>query len=777
MMAAISQAFVLLVAFLLTAGFPARRGDPSPKQRAPVGALGNLITSAGIYEADAPPADGTFYFHDLGHRCVDFGGRDFWHLGAPVYIYSCNGTVAQQVRVKELDASHDVELRVQSLFCIGVKGGQVALGQPLELQTCNGSPAQRFAIDGDSLLMGTQTEGRATRELAIEPDQKRTPNRTPLVVVARELSDAEYFRYEATDHSATKPTNGFFTVSNESALDWALTLGWGTVIEIDDRQPLVLTSTPKTIHEGVTLRGYRKHTYQGPEIRTCRAEEGSHALGIAEASARVTGLRLRGQTSDPNCGNELGNDSSAIRVDIDSFPNLSRTWIDRLDIGYWHGHAVDVSGPSALSQKCPEETPPFPRTPLLRVVDNFVHHNTNYGVVTGQGAFVLDQGNVFYRQGAHSIAADPVILTGYNAYDNLVLQDTRVHDIDMHGSESGEESHWQGGISGDYFDVGWNTILPNRHINIDVRGTPCRFAAFHDNVFTQSKSAAIENHSTTPLVFWSNHFSTQNPMSDLAVGDFDGDGLDDVFVGTGAGWYFSSGGQSEWRFLNRRPEHASQLRFGDFDGDGRTDVIALHGAIIDISWGGLSPWQSINVTAWPISEIAVGDFDGDRMADLFLTTGAEWFYAPGGRNWTPFGSSKVHTYDLRFGDFTHEGHTQILRISTSHEWQLVRNVRDMWESLGSAGNATLAGVVVGDFNGDGFADVARFRPNRWEFTSPALGPGWVFLWSTPNRITSQPIGRFDANATSDVIQWVGRDFAYAPGGKGPLVRLSRQDMK
>jgi hypothetical protein len=83
------------------------------QRRVPAGVRGNLITSAGFYEGHAPPADGTFYFHDLGHRCVDFGGRDFWRLGGPVVIFSCNGTIAQHVRLKEIDASHDVEFRVQ----------------------------------------------------------------------------------------------------------------------------------------------------------------------------------------------------------------------------------------------------------------------------------------------------------------------------------------------------------------------------------------------------------------------------------------------------------------------------------------------------------------------------------------------------------------------------------------------------------------------------------------------------------------------------------------
>ena len=45
---------------------------------------------------------------------------------ASVFIYGCNGSVAQQVRIKEIDQdSHDVELRVRDRFCIGVRGKQV----------------------------------------------------------------------------------------------------------------------------------------------------------------------------------------------------------------------------------------------------------------------------------------------------------------------------------------------------------------------------------------------------------------------------------------------------------------------------------------------------------------------------------------------------------------------------------------------------------------------------------------------------------------------------
>ena len=751
------------------------------------------------------PADSSFYFHDLGHRCVDFGPRGAWHLGAPVFIFGCNGTEAQRVRVKEIDnKSHDVELRVSD-FCIGVKGGQVAVGQPLELQTCNLSPAQCFALDGDSILMGSQASGRVTREFAIEPDRKHTPNRTPLVVADREVSDADYFRYEAADHSGKAPTNGFARVSNEAELDSKLGLGWGTVIEIDDRQPLVLQGPfPKKVPAGVTVRGYRKYTYQGPEIRTCAAVP-DYAFFIEEDRVRFTGLRLRGPRTDPRCGRPLGlefngPESQAIRIHPAGTMHI---WIDHLDIGYWNGSAVDVRAGTDTTdnQTCPplpewsdSQSPchlcqvspslrwccaaaEFPREESVRTVANFIHHNNAYGVVTGSGGFVLDRGNVFYGQKAHSVASDGVLSSGYHAYDNLVLVTlNNAHDFDMHGTLHPE--HWYGGVSGDSFDIGWNTFLPTNHKNVNQRGTPCRCTMIHDNVFLQSESAAIETQSenlSKHLVF-ANQFSATNPMSDLAVGDFDGDGIDDVFVGTGAGWYYSSGGQSEWRFLNRMPEHASQLRFGDFDGDGRTDVIALHGGEIDISWGGLSPWQTINVTAWPISEIAVGDFDGDHVSDLFLSTGTQWFYAPRGRNWTPYGISKYHVKDLRFGDFTKAGRTEVLRVDGNHNWSIVTNVGLPWESHGDAGVSGVGGLVVGDFDGDGFADLARSNGGNWEYASPGGGFGWIKLWSYNGPLDGQPVGRFDGNATSDVIEWNGRDFDYAPGGKGPLLRLSRQEM-
>ena len=237
-------------------------------------------------------ADRAYYFESLGSRCFDFGGQAYWALGGPVMIYTCNGTVAQQVRVKEIDLSHDVELRVEALYCIGVRGGQVAVGQPLELQACNGSPAQRFALDGDSVLMGYQASGHVTREVVIEPENDASPNRTPLVVGTRDTSDAEYFRVQTVDGTDSVPTTGWTTVSSDAALRAALGIGWGAVIEVSDAQPLALAATV-TLPAGVTLRGYRKHRNVGALV-TYKGPTADNAIVANADGTRITGLRFQG---------------------------------------------------------------------------------------------------------------------------------------------------------------------------------------------------------------------------------------------------------------------------------------------------------------------------------------------------------------------------------------------------------------------------------------------------------------------------------------------------
>jgi hypothetical protein len=766
-------------------------------------------------EREAPSirlTDGDFFVHDLGHRCLDFGAEAAWKVGGPVYIYSCNGTVAQQVRVKEIDSdTHDVQLMVQSRFCIGVRGGKMMLDEPLELQACGtNSPAQRFALDGDAILVGRQAAGdRVSREYVIAPKKETTNLTTPLVVSTRVVNDAEYFRFQPVSNPALKPTSGFVTVDSEPGLENALALGWGTVIEVDPAEPLVLNGPfPKFIHAGETIRGYRKYLSQGPQIVACTTQK-VEAFEVSEDNVRITGLRLHGPLNS-KCKDTSPPEAQAI--EIDAYPQDETTatvnappeepgcsapttykngretggcehmpvvLLDHVDFSYFTGSAVDTRGQYiGVAGKCPTSVP-FPRDTPVRVIGNLMTHSGAFGSVVGDGSFVLDQANVAYQLHAQAISSDPWPLSGFLAYDNFMLSDERkTASFDMHGS--GDPGHWVGGISGDS-DIGFNTALRTDYQAVSLRGTPCGIVKIHDNVFTQSRSVAIENHSTDPnkVDVYANSFGGSNPLAFLAKGDFDGDGVDDVFVGTGEGWYYSSGGQAEWRFLNRMTEKADTLLFGDLDGDGRTDVIALHGSSIDVSWAGISPWQTINTTPWPISNLAVGDFDGDGNADLFLATGTQWFYAPGGRNWEPMGPSVYETAQLLFGDFQHTGRTEAIRVHNGR-W-LVAGLNQEWTDIGATppGVSSVVGLRVADFAGTGYADLVRSELStaNWEFTVPVGGPNWTTLRASTQPIAATVIGRFNGDPTSDVLTWSGRDFVYFPSGKDPQEPLSRQEMQ
>ena len=85
-----------------------------------------------------------------------------------------------------------------------------------------------------------------------------------------------------------------------------------------------------------------------------------------------------------------------------------------------------------------------------------------------------------------------------------------------------------------------------------------------------------------------------NPTLAFLVGDFDGDGKDDLFMATGSGWYYSPAGNAEWRFLSAKTETLGSVLLGDFDGDGRTDVFTQIGDKWLVSWGGRSDWQLLS---------------------------------------------------------------------------------------------------------------------------------------------------------------------------------------
>jgi hypothetical protein len=245
----------------------------------------------------------------------------------------------------------------------------------------------------------------------------------------------------------------------------------------------------------------------------------------------------------------------------------------------------------------------------------------------------------------------------------------------------------------------------------------------------------------------------QTPLSDLRLGDFDGDGLSDVFSISGTQWRYSPGGAQPWVNLGTSNVALSDLAFGDFDGDGKTDIFSIGSGNWRYSSGGLSTWKILR-PAYPgltVADLAFGDFDGDGKTDVFTVESNKWLYSPDGvQDWQTLQVQNLLPLtlsDLRFGDFDGDGKTDVFS-SYGGSWFLSSGGRAGLEHIQSS-SVPLADLRFGDFDADGKTDVFSIGPSDWRYASAGRSE-WRFLSSTQDNtnhnqtIDQLLFGNFDA---------------------------------
>ena len=472
----------------------------------------------------------------------------------------------------------------------------------------------------------------------------------------------------------------------------------------------------------------------------------------------------------------------------------------------------------------------------IRIARNFLHHNMRFDGGYGasvRGRALIEQNTFSWNR--HDISADAEPHNEYHALNNLVLSGApnygvlglpgfgRLQDFDMHGTDNPGTD--VGGAGGYYVEIGANTFLGGDGDGQDyvLRGWPIVASYYHDNVsrrkendaihFIHCKSLGCINDYTAdefPIAISNSIFgqTSPDPTSRLGVGDFDGDGAEDLFLATGNTWFYSPGGQREWRYLNSAHDSIGQLLLGDFDGDGRTDVVGLRDGHVVVSWGGISAFEVLNYGPLPCSsmtDMAVGDFDGDGHPDIFCADGGTWWISYGGN--TPFVqvivADSTRVKDLRFGDFNGDGTTDVFGAVngrfTSPHWQVrfapkgYQGVLGGWEPMPVTLSNTANGLIVADFNGDGVADVGR-----WCGSNDGANAGWEIsygaslTWSACNSwpapanntlfLANGAVGHFSGGSGADILLWDYTNSQGAaplwvvPGGTRAPYTLSSQDM-
>jgi probable HAF family extracellular repeat protein len=293
---------------------------------------------------------------------------------------------------------------------------------------------------------------------------------------------------------------------------------------------------------------------------------------------------------------------------------------------------------------------------------------------------------------------------------------------------------------------------------------------------------------------------TITPHNVVKPDDLNGDRLSDVLWrntnGSLADWTMNGGNITSSSFVTANgtvvaPDASfSVAGLSDFSGDGNTDVLwrSTSGALIEWRMNGSVITASANVTSngaavqpdASFSVAGVGDFSGDNKSDIL------WRSTSGALiDWTMNGAVITTSANVTFngalvqpnasfsvagiGDFNGDGKADIIWRSTSGEiaeWQMNGSTISASGDLNAGGvavapaaNWSVAGV--GDFNADGNADLLWRDSSsgalvEWLMNgSSIIGSGPVTSGGTP--VNPDPswhvveIGDFNGDARADIL--------------------------
>jgi hypothetical protein len=533
------------------------------------------------------------------------------------------------------------------------------------------------------------------------------------------------------------------------------------------------------LRTGVQLIGERGALGSRPLLYTTSPtidNESYNLFTVVGNNVRVEGLHLRG----PANGNRSSSQPFVSGIMVEQ--TLTEKTQDQSGFGVviadneleeWTKSGVQVeSNVDSIGRE---------RAGLTRVERNYIHDNARdgggHGVGVSRGSYVTIEGNVFDFN-RHAVEAEGYC-GGYVARFNYVLQGGYRQDgtigsyynqhFDAHGSNGG-----YGGRAGEYFDVSFNTVRGEQEYYIIktrpalmLRGTPDIGFHFNGNVVVhddEDEAISFNGVDGDDLIHAGKFEAIGNQYdtdysTELATGDFDGDGRTDAFIANGTGWFFSRGSKRPWEFLHASNKRTHELAFADIDNDGVTDVLYRdpNGNLGYLKSGTVA---LVNFTTLPvpISELRVGDFDGDGKTDLFYTRNGQWWIWYGKtRLWTSAQTSSLPITELLFGEFDAVRGTDVAAV-TSGMWAISSGGMGSWTKLNNKLSSSFANAVAADFDGNGRTDIAFNDGRDWRVSIDGRAastllrdsPSAEFVLSYPS-LKSLLIGAFDGGTRAKVV--------------------------
>jgi RHS repeat-associated protein len=280
-------------------------------------------------------------------------------------------------------------------------------------------------------------------------------------------------------------------------------------------------------------------------------------------------------------------------------------------------------------------------------------------------------------------------------------------------------------------------------------------------------------------------------FGDMRVGDFNGDGKFDLVRANGGQYVTAfSNGDGSYTVSNPFPPNNNwgpnnQTWAGDANGNGRTDLIShdkgsnkIASAFSNGDGTWFEPTPVVHPSGWSINNTTwVGDFNGDGRIDLINFTGSTFIVALNNGDGTftpcqiPVPINNWHATRTWVGDFNGDGISDL--VTNNNNGQFVfAFFNDNCTIQSPPGiplpsewsyNATNPNVWVGDFNGDGKADLLNHANNKLVFIF-SKGDGTVSTSAVANEPAAgfdNPgvwIGDFNGDGKSDAVSFKNNNF-------------------